>query len=126
MLRDWPTPIVFTGFEIGFGIVTGRWLGELSNQSAMARTYRGFNAWLADGSDCGRFSWDQTAVLYAVRGLQHEGSVYWTFGPKGTVEVDADGRNRWQASVSGTHHYLVAAMPPEDVGAVIDGLMGRP
>jgi hypothetical protein len=125
VLREWPTAIVFTGFEIGFGIVTGRWLAEGSNRSAMARTYRGFNTWLADGSECGRFSWDQTAVLYAARGLQHEGLAYWTLGPRGTVDVDADGRNRWQASPSGTHHYLVAAMPPEELAKVIDGLMGH-
>lgn len=127
VLEAWPTPIVFTGFEIGHKIVTGRWLVDPANMTAMARTYRGFQSWLGRPSfDHGNFSWDQTAVLYAVRGLENEGRVYWTFGPRGNVVVDDDGRNLWAISESGQHRYLVEAMPPDEVAELIDGLMGKP
>ncbi len=126
LVRRWPTPIVFTGFEIGHLIVTGGWLANDTDNSALARAYRGFNAWLGSDPAQGRFSWDQTAVLYAVRGASHHGVAYWTFGPSGFVEVDADGRNRWQNSDNGQHRYLVKAMPTDEIAGVIDDLMGRP
>ena len=62
-VEAWPTPIVFSGFEIGQGVGTGAGLRELPATNPLRRAYELFNG-LADHP-----SWDQTAVLYAVRGL---------------------------------------------------------
>jgi inosine-uridine nucleoside N-ribohydrolase len=125
VLRDWPTRMVFTGFEIGKQVVTGNWLFNPEDMSAMARSYRAYKAW--QGWDIpGNFSWDQTAVLYAVRGLEHEGQVYWTLGPRGSIVVEADGKNGWRADESGRDYYLVEAMSGAQMAVLIDGLMGKP
>ena len=62
VMNDWPTPAVFSGFEIGDRVLTGKGLRALPETSPVRAAYLHFNG-LTD-----RESWDQTAVLYAVRG----------------------------------------------------------
>ena len=67
--HNWPGQIVYSGMEIGRPIVTG---GGLTNPEvnpvAMAyKLYRGTGG--GRGVIGNRHSWDQTAVLYAVRGI---------------------------------------------------------
>src|SRR5262249_35352886 len=68
VLNDWPTPVVFSGFEIGARILTGRRLRDQPEPNPVRTAYLRFN-----GLE-NRESWDQTAVLYAVRGARD----YWT------------------------------------------------
>jgi inosine-uridine nucleoside N-ribohydrolase len=63
VVRNWPTPVVFSGHEIGNEIFTGPGLRKATQKNPVRRAYELFNG-LAD-----RPSYDQTAVLYAVRGL---------------------------------------------------------
>ncbi|HEV7500828.1 MAG TPA: nucleoside hydrolase, partial [Vicinamibacteria bacterium] len=68
VLNDWPTPAIFSGFEIGTKIRTGKRLRDVPEASPVRAAYLHFN-----GLE-NRESWDQTAVLYAVRGA----GAYWT------------------------------------------------
>ncbi|HEY1064480.1 MAG TPA: nucleoside hydrolase, partial [Pirellulales bacterium] len=61
-LRDWPTPIVFCGFEIGNAVRTGAGYAEAPKANPSRRAYE-----LHVGAGKAHGSWDQTAVLYAVR-----------------------------------------------------------
>ncbi len=41
----------------------------------------------------------------------------------GFLHVNEDGSNAWQESPGKTHSYLVKKMPPQQIAAVIEGLM---
>jgi inosine-uridine nucleoside N-ribohydrolase len=116
--NEWPTPIVYSGFEIGFPIKTGERLiteTPLTNPVRMA-----FETNPMVDSVKNRHSWDETAVLYGVRGA----SDYWTVG-YGTVEIAADGKNKWAANEN-RHAYLIQKKPVEEMKKVIEDMMVAP
>jgi inosine-uridine nucleoside N-ribohydrolase len=118
-LSDWPTPVVLSGFEIGNRIFTGRRLRDAPEKSPVRAAYLHFN-----GLE-NRQSWDQTAVLYAVRGA----GAYWTESEPGLCLMHARlpfGFNEWIPTPRKDHRYLVEKMPPAEVGRVIEELMLRP
>jgi hypothetical protein len=118
-INDWPTPVVFSGFEIGAAIKTGARLQALPEESPVRAAYRLFNG-LTD-----RESWDQTAVLYAVRGSRD----YWRESGPGRNLMHArvgQGYNEWLPTPSGRHRHLLERMPPADLGRAIEELMLQP
>jgi hypothetical protein len=66
-------------------------------------------------------SWDQTAVLAAVR----DPDLYWDVSPPGRVTVDAEGRNSCAAVPDGVHRYPIerAQPAPAELAAIIEELM---
>ncbi|HEY5312140.1 MAG TPA: nucleoside hydrolase [Pirellulales bacterium] len=116
-VQHWPTPMVFSGFEIGEQIMTGARLAEAPQKSPVRRAYELYNG-LHD-----RQSWDQTAVLYAVRGLDGGLADYWHLQTGGALHVEQDGSDAWQPSSSQSQSYLVKQMAPEKIAAVIESLM---
>jgi hypothetical protein len=131
-IGHWPTPIVFSGFEIGEQIMTGTRLGELPERSPVRLAYEQYNGLQ------NRQSWDQTAVLYAVRGLDGGLADYWLVQSGGSLHVEQDGSDAWQPSPDRQplpdrgQSYLVKKLAPEKIAAVIESLMlhspgsGRP
>lgn len=118
-VEHWPTPIVFSGWEIGNQIMTGAGLCKAPPATPVRRAYELYNG-LND-----RQSWDQTAVLYAVRGLNGGLHDYWDLATSGHLHVNRDGTNAWRSSPDKPHAYLVRKMNPEKIAAVIEGLMLR-
>ena len=118
-VESWPTPIFFSGFEIGQAIETGAGLTGSPATNPVRRAYELFN-----GLN-NRQSWDQTAVLYAVRGLARKLDAMWDLSPSGSVTVSADGANQWRSLDRG-HCYLIRKMPPADVARAIEALMIQP
>ena len=116
----WPTPIVFSGFEIGQGIGTGAGLRALPATNPVRRAYELFNGLT------NRSSWDQTAVLFAVRGLAGKLDDMWGVSPSGNVIVSADGADQWRDAPDRGHRYLIEKMPAADVARAIEALMVRP
>jgi hypothetical protein len=114
--KRWPTPAVFSGFEIGDEIMTG---GKLRGSPASSPVRRAFE--LFNGLQ-NRQSWDETAVFYAVRGLNGGLADYWDLR-RGRIEVAQDGSNAWRDSPSGPHQYLVKKLPPQKVAEAIEALM---
>ena len=118
-INDWPTPIVFSGFEIGARVKVGARLAGTHEANPVRGAYQHYNG-LKD-----REAWDQTAVLHAVRGA----GKYWTLSAPGVCLMHArvtHGYNEWIPSPAGRHRYLVEAMPPADLGKVIEDLMLQP
>jgi pyrimidine-specific ribonucleoside hydrolase len=72
---------------------------------------------MAKEDSAGRMSWDETAVLVAVKGYEP----YYTL-KRGTLVVAADGSNTWTEG-NGTHAYLVSKAPVENVQAIINKLI---
>jgi inosine-uridine nucleoside N-ribohydrolase len=117
VLTNWPTPILFSGGEIGEAIITG---GERLREATDAsnpvyRAYELFNDF------AGRFSWDQTAVLAAVRGP----APYWDVVDEGHFQYDIDGQYRWNAAPDADHAYLIEKAPIPTVEDAIERLMAK-
>ena len=70
VFSDWPTPMIISGFEIGEKILTGiRLINNTSIQNSPVKD--AFQIALNyDSNKIGRNSWDETAVLVAVRGIE--------------------------------------------------------
>ncbi len=124
--RDWPTPIMYSGFEIGHIIQTGGTLTEPeTNPVAMSyKLYRGTQGGV--GVIGNRSSWDQTAVYYAVHGREYNDALIWDKEGPMTVSFDDEGRTRYEMDPDGNHHRLTEHMPIEDVEAIIEDLMTQP
>lgn len=119
-VTHWPTPIIFTGYEIGQPIMTGGKLRELPASSPVRRAYDLYNGLRP------HHSWDQTAVLYGVRGADNGLKDVWDLRSDGHCRVAPDGANEWRGGISVPNHaYLVQKMPPAEVAAIIENLMIR-
>jgi inosine-uridine nucleoside N-ribohydrolase len=118
VIREWPTPIIFSGFELGVDIMTGAALQEQTPPDNPVRVaYK-----LYTGGD-GRNSWDLVTVHYAVRGSA--GGYQLCAG--GGNEVTRDGKNRWSTSVTTKQHaYLINTVPKEEIKNVIENLLVQP
>ena len=118
-INDWPTPIVFSGFEIGNNIKVGAHLKETPEANPVRACYQLYN-----GLN-NREAWDLTAVLYAVRGASN----YWTLSEPGFALMHArvtHGYNDWIPTPAKQHRYLIEKMPAAELGNVIEELMIQP
>ncbi len=118
-IEKWPTDIIFSGWEIGRDIYTGGRLHELPEDNPVRRAYQLFNDLQPHRS------WDQAAVLYAVRGLDGgPASDYWDLSPPGRIVINPeDGSNSWRHDTNGTHKYHIARRAPNLLAEEIDALM---
>jgi inosine-uridine nucleoside N-ribohydrolase len=117
--RDWPTPILFSGFEIGEKIKCGLPLihNTAIHHSPVKDVFRISIPQAAEDAQ-GRMSWDETAVLVAIAGPSP-----WYHVQHGTMSVDAKGGNTWKDAGDGRHAHLVAVVPPANVQKEIDRLI---
>jgi inosine-uridine nucleoside N-ribohydrolase len=102
VFRRWPSPIVFSGFEIGQAMLFPA--ASIEHDFAwvpnhpVAEAYRNYMPMPYD-----RPVWDLTAVLYAVRPDRN----YFSLSGPGTVDVDDKGRTVFTAAPAGTRRYLI-------------------
>lgn len=100
VFERWPTPVLFSGFEIGRDLLYPASSIEkdftYTNWHPVAVSYRAYNKMPYD-----RPSWDLTAALAAVRP-----SRYFSVSPKGKVHVDGQGTTRF-VSGDGDRQYLI-------------------
>lgn len=113
--EQWPTPIYYAGFEIGKAIMTGE---RLISETPIINPVRvAFETNPMVDKVKNRHSWDQTAVLFAVRGLKD----YWTMA-SGTLQIAYDGKNTWSQEGK-RHFYLIAKKPADEMKKVIEDMM---
>jgi pyrimidine-specific ribonucleoside hydrolase len=117
-LDNWPVPVIFSGGEIGEKVKTGLPLirNAAIKNSPVKDVFR-ICIPMAKEDAPGRNSWDETAVLVAVKGYLP----YYTLH-KGRIKIVDNGSNTWDDHGKG-HAYLVAKMPAENVAAIINELM---
>lgn len=115
---NWPTPIILSGFEIGEKVKVGLPLihNDAIKNSPVKDVFR-ICIPMAKEDSIGRKSWDETAVLVAVRGYEQ----YYTLHP-GRIKVLDVGNNTWSDAGKG-HAYLVEKMPAKEVEALINELI---
>ncbi len=116
-LQHWPTRIVFSGYEIGVEIKTGAGLKQLPVRHPVRRCYQLYNGLK------NRSSWDQTATLYAVQGLDGGLKGLWDLSGPGRIVVNPDGSNTWQKNPRGRHVYLVRKQNPATIAVRLERLM---
>jgi len=116
--QQWPTDIIFSGYEIGKEILTGIPLihnEEISN-SPVKDVFR-ISINKSEEDKNGRKSWDETAVLVAVRG-----AAPYFHKVQGRITIDDDGTNHWDSSGDG-HYYLVQDKSVKYMEDLINGFM---
>jgi inosine-uridine nucleoside N-ribohydrolase len=118
VFNNWQTPILFSGFEIGWPIRTGLPLiNNASIKNSPVKDVFRISIPMNPQDSAGRMSWDQTAVLVAIKGYQP-----WYKIEKGKIAVADDGSNTWLKEPS-SHSYLVEALPAKTVAEFINKLM---
>lgn len=116
LFRDWPTPIVASGWEVGDAV---RYPAVSIEQDynyvpnhPVADAYRHYLKMPYD-----RPTWDLTSVLYAVRPTRG----YFGISEPGRIEVDTEGRTAFVPETSGRHRYLT--LTPEQSAKTLEALV---
>jgi inosine-uridine nucleoside N-ribohydrolase len=120
VFSNWPTPILFSGFQIGEKIMTGSKVAlQGSKNSPVHWAYNYCLATYGDKKVSTRNSWDHTAVLCAVRNPE---TYFYVIGG-GTFICNPDGSNSWNADKNSGHSFLVHKYPYQRIADIIDNLM---
>lgn len=101
VFKEWPTPIVFSPFDVGKmilypGASIENDFGWANGPHPMVEAYKAYKKMPYD-----RPTWDLTSVLYAV-----EGADWFTVSPMGWVDVDDKGRTFFTPDEKGTRCYV--------------------
>jgi len=116
VFSEWPTPIVFSGWEIGASLLFPARAVETRfgwvPHHPVADAYRAYKKMPYD-----RPSWDLTSVLYAVRPDDR----YFSVSPEGGVDVDAKGITRFVEQTGGRRRYL--KLEPGEKARVLEALV---
>lgn len=107
--EQWPSPVVYSPFELGYDIETGRLLPA----GSPARRCYDIRSGLT------RASWDVCASYYAAEGC---GKLF-SLGEKGKVLFDEEGRATFLPSDKGRHRILLPKAEKREIEKVLDQLM---
>jgi inosine-uridine nucleoside N-ribohydrolase len=115
---NWPTQVIFSGFEIGDHLKAGLPLmhNKTIQNDPVKDVFR-ISIPLAKEDSVGRKSWDETAVIVAIKGY----SPWYTLHP-GRIKVADDGKNTWDDTGKG-QAYLVERIYPEGMESLINELI---
>jgi inosine-uridine nucleoside N-ribohydrolase len=116
LCEEWPTPIVFSGFEIGKALLFPATAVENGfswvKDHPVADAYRAYMKMPYD-----RPTWDLTAVLYGV----HPEAGYFHLSAPGRVTVDEKGVTHFAEAANGPHRYLI--LDPGQKARVLEALV---
>jgi inosine-uridine nucleoside N-ribohydrolase len=116
VVADWPTPIVYDGFEIGTRIFVGNSVCATHPASSPIRA--AFDILYGCGNQQTDGTWDPTAAYYAVYGTDH---VYQLAGQGGHNVVYPDGINAW--APQGHHQQYLTLTNPAQLTTALDALI---
>lgn len=136
-LTQWPTPIIFTDFQLGRWLFAGRRAAELPSEGPNP-VRDVFRKMLLPRSKvvplgtpgkratwdqpAGHPSWDETAVVIAVEGWQK-----WFNLERGTFKmVGGKGADVWVPDPKSANGRVTEKVPRQEVGVYLDDLMCRP
>ena len=118
VFENWATPVLFSGVEIGMKIKTGLPLvTDRSIKNSPVKDVFRICIPLSPQDSAGRMSWDETAVLVAVKGYEP----WWNIQP-GKIKIAENGSNAWENGAS-LHSYLIESRSPIIVRDLINNLM---
>jgi inosine-uridine nucleoside N-ribohydrolase len=102
VFKEWPTPIIASGFEIGLAVPFPGERMKSDFNYVIHHPVRDAYFEYFGGNPGDRPSWDPTAVLEAVR----PNFGYFGLSKPGTISVGANNATHFQPSDSGRHRYL--------------------
>ncbi|GHV49209.1 hypothetical protein FACS1894181_07530 [Bacteroidia bacterium] len=114
VFEQWPTRIILSGSEIGGKVRTGKRL--VAPESTLTPAKDAYMICMQNKETWA--SYDQTAVLVAVRGVDRYFNTV-----KGQVKLEANATTSWQDNPGGKHEYLTFKMPVDELEKVIEDLM---
>ena len=114
----WPTPIFFSGYEIGDSIFTGLpFIRHTQKRFPLQLIFQtGLHCWHEDST--GHPSWDETAVLAAIDTAHRLFDLH-----PGHIQIRADGFNSWENNPEGHQYYLMLKTPRPVLARIIDGYL---
>jgi pyrimidine-specific ribonucleoside hydrolase len=118
VFENWPTPVLFDGFEIGVKIKTG--LPLIKNEKIKNSPVKDvFNICIpmSKGDAAGRMSWDEVATFIAIKGYEP-----WFNVKTGRIIVEDNGSNKWDNNGSGQSYIEFSKSVPE-IESVLNKLM---
>jgi inosine-uridine nucleoside N-ribohydrolase len=119
-INNWPTPILFSGFEIGAKIMTGNKVATQGTKGSPVQwAYKYCLSNYENKQSVNRNSWDHTAVLCAVRNPE---DYFYVIG-KGTFICNPDGSNSWNPDKNSNHSFLVHKYSFQKIAGILDDLM---
>jgi inosine-uridine nucleoside N-ribohydrolase len=120
VFQNWPTPILFSGFEIGVKIMTGNKVATQGTKGSPVQwAYHYCLSNYENRQSVNRNSWDHTAVLCAVRNPEN----YFYVNGNGTFVCNPDGSNTWNPDKNSNHSFLVHKYPYQKIADILDNLM---
>jgi inosine-uridine nucleoside N-ribohydrolase len=126
VLENITVPVIFSGYEIGVAIQSGAVFENLDKNHPLYLGFKHFSqnaSWMKErykGKILNNSTYDQTAVLYAVRG--GEGN-YWDVIDNGFCVAEENGDNYWKEGDRFNHSYLVLKSNAEEMARLIEGMM---
>ncbi len=126
VLEHLELPITFLGAELGASLKTGEVFNKLPKDSPLYLGFYHFGQyapWMKHqfkGKIFDNATFDQTAVLYAIR--NGVGS-YWHRVEGGSCEADITGGNTWVPKENSNHSYLVLDTPIEEMEEKLEAFM---
>jgi pyrimidine-specific ribonucleoside hydrolase len=118
VFSNWPSNILFSSFEIGQKIKTGLPLiHDNKIQNSPVKNVFSICIPMSPEDSAGRMSWDETAVLVAVKGVAPFYHLQY-----GHIEVADDGNNTW-SNEGKKHAHLVETVSPGIVKVYINKLI---
>ncbi len=119
-------PVTFLGAELGASLKTGEVFNDLPKNSPLYLGFYHFSEhapWMNhqfEGRIYDNATFDQTAVLYAIRdGVGH----YWQRISGGHCIADSTGGNEWVTGKDSNHSYLVLEKPKEAMEEELEAFM---
>ena len=119
-------PVTFSGFELGVAIKSGEAINRMDPNTPLYVGFMYFSEyapWMKKnfkGAILDNSTFDQTAVLYAVR---NGTGTYWDKVSGGVCVADEKGGNTWKQAEGSNHSYLKLTMDQEEIATVIEKMM---
>lgn len=126
VLENLDVPIAFSGFEVGVAIKTGAVFNSIDENSLLYLGFKHFSEhapWMKQyfkGNILDNSTFDQTSVLYAVRGGVGK---YWERVAGGYCLADENGGNQWIAKENSNHSYLKLMDNESELEELLEAMM---
>jgi hypothetical protein len=126
VLQNISVPVTFSGYEVGIVIKTGEVFNAINPDSPLYVGFMHFSqnaSWIKDnfkGKILDNATFDQTAVLYAVRNGVGK---YWDRIEGGYCDPDEIGGNKWISGPLSNHSYLKLTADSEEMALCIESIM---
>ena len=121
--NEWPTAIVWQGYEVGAAMKNGTELLDAPKQNPVRRAYQLRMFHDKPSLEVSKPNHDLATVLLAVRGVQPE---FWTVTKGGRVVSDSDGHTQWLTDRTKPHSYVRIKGRSLALEQLIGRLLARP